>query len=200
MKRNVFAAAALLAFAGAASASPFGVYDASLTAGSPSFLDKLADPLFAPISSDQFAFAPSPGDVAVQYLGHSASYQNTLFQFSLANVVFNNYADALGAVKVVTNATSPLEFILKVDKFGDGSDVSYISSTIDADHEQIKLLSVGDGSFILGFEDIRLPDGDKDYNDMVFRVTVVPEPSTYALMLGGLGVAGWMARRRKRAE
>ena len=25
----------------------------------------------------------------------------------------------------------------------------------------------------------------------------IPEPSTYALMLGGLGVAGWVARRRK---
>jgi PEP-CTERM motif len=27
----------------------------------------------------------------------------------------------------------------------------------------------------------------------------IPEPSTYALMLGGLGLAGWVARRRKSA-
>jgi hypothetical protein len=27
----------------------------------------------------------------------------------------------------------------------------------------------------------------------------IPEPSTYALMLGGLGLAGWVARRRKLA-
>ncbi len=27
----------------------------------------------------------------------------------------------------------------------------------------------------------------------------IPEPSTYALMLGGLGLAGWVARRRKTA-
>lgn len=30
-----------------------------------------------------------------------------------------------------------------------------------------------------------------------YSVTAVPEPESYALMLGGLGVVGWLARRRK---
>ena len=32
-----------------------------------------------------------------------------------------------------------------------------------------------------------------------FRVTLIPEPETYALMLAGLGVVGLIARRRRPA-
>ena len=45
---------------------------------------------------------------------------------------------------------------------------------------------------------------DFDYNDMAVKVesivaVPIPEPETYALMLAGLGVMGYMNRRRKRA-
>jgi hypothetical protein len=33
----------------------------------------------------------------------------------------------------------------------------------------------------------------------ITAVAAIPEPSTYALMLGGLGLAGWVAHRRKNA-
>ena len=52
---------------------------------------------------------------------------------------------------------------------------------------------------ILGFNDgMRV---DADYDDMVvgLKVTPVPEPETYALMLAGLGALGFISRRRKKS-
>lgn len=42
--------------------------------------------------------------------------------------------------------------------------------------------------------------GDRDFDDMVVKLSVspVPEPQTYAMLLGGLGLLGLMARRRQR--
>ena len=55
----------------------------------------------------------------------------------------------------------------------------------------------GDFDYLLLFNDA---GGDSDYNDMVVGVKVspVPEPEAYALMMAGLGVVGFMARRRRK--
>ncbi len=37
------------------------------------------------------------------------------------------------------------------------------------------------------------------FHSLSVTTNAVPEPETYALMLGGLGVAAFMARRRRRA-
>ena len=55
----------------------------------------------------------------------------------------------------------------------------------------------GASEYLLGYNDSFR--GDTDFDDMVVRLSVspVPEPSTYALMLAGLGVLGFVARRRR---
>jgi len=54
--------------------------------------------------------------------------------------------------------------------------------------------------WMFAFEDTK--GGDRDFNDMVFRVSdlvsAVPEPETYAMLLAGLGLMGFVARRRQR--
>jgi hypothetical protein len=45
------------------------------------------------------------------------------------------------------------------------------------------------------------PDGDRKVGSLMGQhlpVAAVPEPQTYAMLLGGLGLMGFMARRRKR--
>ena len=52
---------------------------------------------------------------------------------------------------------------------------------------------------VLGFNDSLQVDGDYDDFIVGLKVTAVPEPETYALMLAGLGAVGFLSRRRRRA-
>jgi hypothetical protein len=48
----------------------------------------------------------------------------------------------------------------------------------------------------IGMEDLRLGSSDRDYNDMIVRVSVVtPEPASWLLVGAGLVLATWVRRR-----
>lgn len=78
----------------------------------------------------------------------------------------------------------------------------YANSASDQDHMVTFQVANADGSlrphYFIAWED-RIT-GDFDYNDMVVEVryvNAVPEPETYALMLAGLALLGFAARRRR---
>ncbi len=56
-------------------------------------------------------------------------------------------------------------------------------------------------TYILGFEDLSLTTGDRDFQDMIVKVTVnpVPEPGTLVLLSAGMfGFAVWYRRRENK--
>jgi PEP-CTERM motif len=74
-------------------------------------------------------------------------------------------------------------------------------SALDADTVFATLLPILDASFNVQFDALGLTQsfaGLHPARGEVLYLAPVPEPSTYALMLGGLCAVGWLARRRIR--
>ena len=124
-----------------------------------------------------------------------------------------------------TNGTTPFKKIFRIDlnvldAAGNVSKIEVVDVMNIADPDDLN----GDGSNFFTFpyvtiEDVLIVDADtllviNDNNHpgtggrvagvsdpteflLLDLAGPVPEPSTYALMLGGLGLVGWMARRRR---
>jgi len=112
----------------------------------------------------------------------------------LGQWLFNNHASTPGdSVSLgVFNAETPLYFAYDIT---DGEMNTY-RMTDSVDIKQFAYEDIAPDHFRMRIEDIKLPNGDKDYNDCMFDVRFYKTPAPGAATLGGLGLLLGFRRRR----
>lgn len=79
-----------------------------------------------------------------------------------------------------------------------GGTTLYTSTLYGGTDQHFAVFQQG-GSLWIGVEDLGLRTGDKDYNDMLIKITPVPEPASMAFLGMGLITMGEAIRRKLRA-
>lgn len=163
-----------------------------------------AEPAFGGVKGAQL-FVQSTGTVSITYLGSYANNINTLFLDDA--LLFSNLFTRVGkTVSTEYEAGDELVFklntiagLFKMNNFYSGPAAN---NADDFAHASV-IFNEAERTATVGFEDL-WQGGDKDYNDLMFKVTNVgaaapiPEPTELALLAGGLGLL--VARARTKAK
>lgn len=151
--------------------------------------------------------AASSGQLVAYYTGFSGGNTNVIG--ARINGVdgptgLNNHTSAYGQSFALGTVSAGQSIVFFIDTTDSSSTLRFYSDkALNADGKNHVWAStyVGDSSVSAGthvaFEDL-LNGGDFNYHDhsFVFQITAVPEPASWALLLGG--VAGLAALRRRR--
>lgn len=139
--------------------------------------------------------------VTYTYLGSESGYNNIFHNFSVGgSKLFEGKSYAIGSsVSAATNANGYLNFAFE----GSNGNFANNYTGVFAPYTSVGLIgsnmNVGNNhySFVLGYNDSATVD--TDFDDFVIGVNIapIPEPETYAMLLAGLGLMGFVARRRK---
>jgi PEP-CTERM motif len=138
------------------------------------------------------AITGGSAEVTYTYLGKEAGYSNGFFNPG------GSVPSILDTAPVLTTSTQWNVSGLLNFSFNTFGTTTVLNGGAGASEPTFAIFD-GAGTaykFIIGYSDGGA-GSDHDYDDMVFGVNAaIPEPQTYALLLAGLGVIGFVARRR----
>lgn len=137
-------------------------------------------------------------------------------RFEGSDALFNSVVSVNGSPEIFPNHTTPVGTTVDLGTFSAGTPIDVVLNvlttgnlfhtgpgSLNPDGQPHALVTTGEnGRTFVSFEDL-VGGGDRDFNDHMFSlsnvaaVTAVPEPSTVAMLAAGLGVLGFLSRRRR---
>jgi hypothetical protein len=140
----------------------------------------------------------NPGIVHFQYVGFDASYQNSFG--SGLTTLFTTAGSAVGdTAQIVASGAGLVPFFFHTNGGGTPAGTANNGGPITSPLS-VAFADLGDGSFLALFNDGGgSPTDDKDYNDMIVRVSVSPVPlpaAAWLLISAVLGLVSFSRIRR----